>query len=61
MTKEMAKELGTINQKIFNIQRQLSDFAEMLNERQQADIDYVAMETGVDLDLGEDEDEEEVE
>ena len=55
MTKEIAKEFGTVGRRLNEIERRLSDFATILNERQQGDIDFLAMETGVDLDMGEDE------
>ena len=55
MSKDVAQALKQLSKRIFNLERQMSAFTEMLHERQQGDVDFIAMEVGVDLDYGEDE------
>ena len=51
--KEILQELATLSERIFELSKQLSDFADMLNVQRASDIDYIAMETGVELDQNE--------
>lgn len=55
MDNETRKEISALWDKINELSKQLSDFTSMLNEQKSADIDFIAMETGVEL---EQEDEE---
>ena len=60
---EIVKMLNTLSKRIYAVESRQCQFAEMLNERQQSDIDYIALMTDVDLDEGNEEEvpEEEVE
>lgn len=60
MTKQEAQEFNNMGKRITRLEKQLSDFTEMLHERQQGDVDFIAMEVGVDLDYGEDEEPEDM-
>ena len=51
--KEIMKEISTLSERISNLAKQLSDFAEILNNQRASDIDYIAMETGVELEQDE--------
>ena len=53
--KEILKMIKTLSQRITAVEKKQSDFAEMLNERQQSDIDYIALMSDIDLDEGNDE------
>ena len=59
MTLDTAQELNNLSKRIFRLEKQMSDFTEMLHDKQQADIEFVCLETGVDLDIGEDEEPDE--
>ena len=60
---DIVKMLNTLSKRIYAVESRQCQFAEMLNERQQSDIDYIALMTDVDLDEGNEEEvpEEEVE
>ena len=61
---EIVKMLNTLSKRVYAVESRQCQFAEMLNEHQQSDIDYIAFMTDVDLDEGNDENgmpEEEVE
>ena len=60
---DIVKMLNTLSKRIYAVESRQCQFAEMLNERQQSDIDYIALMTDVDLDEGSEEEipEEEVE
>lgn len=57
MQKDVAESLHELTNRIERVEREVRELAYLLNERQQGDIDYIAMETGVDLDQDEEEDE----
>ena len=62
MTSEVYNNFSALSKRLSAVERQLSNFTEMLNERQQGDIDYLAMELDVELEQPEEpEDFEEVE
>lgn len=48
--KDFLQEIAALWDKINAITKELSDFSEQLNNMRASDIDYIAMETGVDLD-----------
>lgn len=50
---EIMKEISALSERISNLAKQLSDFSEILNEQRASDIDYIAMESGIDLDQDE--------
>lgn len=52
---EIVKMLNTLSKRIYAVEQRQCQFAEMLNEHQQSDIDYIAFMTDVDLDEGNDE------
>ena len=52
---EIVKMLNTLSKRVYAVESRQCQFAEMLNERQQSDIDYIAFMTDVDLDEGNDE------
>lgn len=54
---EIMRELNALSKRIFSLEKKLSDFTDLRNTQCQSDIDYIAMETGVDLDQEEVEDE----
>ena len=47
--KEIMKEISTLSERINSLAKQLSDFSEILNAQRASDIDFIAMETGVEL------------
>jgi len=47
---DMMKELKTNRDLIYEKERELSEYATMLNEQRKADLAYVAMMTDVDMD-----------
>lgn len=49
MTVEIAKALGNMSNKINDLGKRLDDMMVLLNEQRAADIDYIAMETGVEM------------
>lgn len=51
--KEIMKEISTLSERINSLAKQLSDFSEILNAQRASDIDYIAMESGIDLDQDE--------
>lgn len=55
MDKEVAMALGRMSEKINDVAKRVDDMMQMLNTQREADIDFIAMETDVDLDQ-EDED-----
>lgn len=55
MQADVARDLGIICRRLENLEKQVNGLTVHLNEIQQGDIDYLAMETGVDLDQDEEE------
>ena len=53
--REVEKQFETMAKKIYQLQQQVELLMSVVSERKQADIDYIAMEAGIDLDLGKDE------
>lgn len=51
---EIIKELSTLSQRINDLNKRLSDFTDMRNVQRASDIDYIAMETGVELEQEDD-------
>lgn len=51
---EILKELAALSNRIFELSKQLSNFTDMLNEQRASDIDYIAMEAGIELEQEED-------
>ena len=49
MTKELAKEFGTIGRRLNDIEKRLSDFTEMLNQDAQSKIDFIAIQSDIDI------------
>lgn len=47
---DMMKEIKTNRDLIYEKERELSEYATMLNEQRKADLAYVAMMTDVDMD-----------
>lgn len=58
MTKEVLQNFSALSKRLSAVEKQFSDFTEMLHERNASDILFLSMETGVDLDIGEDEEPE---
>ena len=50
MNEEIRKEISALWDKINEITKTLSNFSDIQNAQRESDIDYLAMETGVDLD-----------
>ena len=50
MLNPVMKEIVDIKERLNRIEERLSVFAEMLHQDNRADIDYISMETGIDLD-----------
>lgn len=50
MDKATRLELNEIKKRLWETEKKLSQFYDMQLESKQADIDYIAMESGVDLD-----------
>lgn len=50
MDKEVAMALGRMSEKINEVSLRIDQIIQILNTQRAADIDYIAMETGVDLD-----------
>ena len=50
MNNSYIKELVNIKNRLTRVEQQLSAYIDMQNERTRADIDFIAMETDVDLD-----------
>ena len=46
---EFFKELAVIKDRLNDVDRKLSDFTDMRNAQRASDIDFIAMETGVEL------------
>lgn len=47
---EVAQAIGALSEKVNEMSQRLDTYAQLLNSQRQSDIDYLAMETGVDLD-----------
>lgn len=52
---EIVKMLNTLSKRIYAVECRQCEFTEMLNERQQSDIDYIAFMSDIDLEEGNDE------
>lgn len=50
---EIMKEISTLSERISNLAKQLSDFTEILNNQRASDIDFIAMESGIELEQDE--------
>lgn len=48
--KMIAEEVLPLKKRIFELEVKLSEFTEMRHDKNRSDIDYIAMETGVDID-----------
>lgn len=48
-TKDIIMELANLKDRLNAVDKKLSDFADMLNAQRASDIDFIAMETGVEL------------
>lgn len=55
MDKDVRAEISALSERISSLAKQLSDFSEILNNQRASDIDFIAMESGIEL---EQEDEE---
>lgn len=53
MDKETAKAINNLAKQMNEIQRQMDAFSSMLSEQNKADIDYLAMMTGIEIDSDE--------
>ena len=51
---EFFKELAVIKDRLNDVDRKLSDFTDMRNAQRASDIDFIAMETGVELEQEDD-------
>lgn len=51
--KMIIDEIKPLKKRIFDLEVKLSEFTQDRHERNHADIDYIAMETGVDLEQDE--------
>lgn len=49
MNTEILKEISALWDKINEMSKQLSDFSEILNNQRASDIDFIAMESGIEL------------
>lgn len=49
MDKEIAIALGQIKEQINDLGKRLDTMTQMLNKQRMADIDYIAMEAGIEL------------
>ena len=54
---EIMQEIKTARDLVYEKERELSEYATMLNEQRKADLAYVAMMTDVDMDEDGDDDE----
>lgn len=53
MLNPVMQEIVAIKKRLNDIERRQSQFTEMLSSTNRSDIDFIAMETGVDLDQNE--------
>ena len=49
MTKQEAQEFSNMNRRITRLEKQLSDFTEMLHEDSQAKLDLIAIISDIDI------------
>jgi len=59
-TTQIYQAIGAVSEKVNDLSARLDSFIRAWNEAQQSDIDYIAMETGVDLDIDDDQEPKEV-
>jgi hypothetical protein len=53
MDKEVAMALGRLSEQMNELGRRIDHLSASRDEQRQSDIDFIAMETGVDLDIDE--------
>ena len=52
-TTQIYQAINAVSQKVNDINKRLNNMSNMFNNQRAADIDYIAMETGIDLDQDE--------
>lgn len=59
-TTQIYQAIGAVSAKVNDLSARLDSFIHAWNERQQSDIDYIAMEMDIDLDIDDDQELKEV-
>lgn len=55
---EIYRAIGGISEKVNNLNSKLDRLMQLYNNQRMADIDYIAMETNIDLDQSDEQEEE---